>query len=47
MATKVAQMTKRELQEIIETTVQQRLLDLLGDPDEGLRLRKLVRVRLL
>ena len=40
-------MTKRELQEIIETTVEQKLLDLLGDPDEGLPLRKQVRDRLL
>ncbi len=47
MATKVAQMTKTELQEMIETTVEQKLLELLGDPDEGLRLKKLVRDRLL
>ena len=47
MAPKVAQMTKREIQEMIETTVEQKLLELLGDPDEGLRLKKLVRDRLL
>ena len=47
MATKVAQMTKRELQEMIETTVEQKLLELLGDPDEGLPLKKLVRDRLI
>ena len=47
MATKVAQMTKSELQEMIETTVEQKLLELLGDPDEDLHLRKLVRDRLL
>jgi hypothetical protein len=47
MATKVAQMTKSELQEMIETTVEQKLLELLGDPDEGLHLKKLVRDRLL
>ena len=46
MATKVAQMTKSELQEMIETTVEQKLLELLGDPDEGLPLKKLVRDRL-
>lgn len=46
MATKVAQMTKRELQEMIETTVEQKLLELLGDPDEGLHLKKQVRDRL-
>lgn len=47
MATKVAQMTKDELQEMIETAVEQKLLELLGDPDEGLRLKKQVRDRLL
>jgi len=47
MASKVAQMTKNELQEMIETTVEQKLLELLGDPDEGLHLRKLLRDRLL
>ena len=47
MATKVAQMTKSELQEMIETTVEQKLLELLGDPDEGSHLKKLVRERLL
>ena len=47
MASKVAQMTKNELQEMIETTVEQKLLELLGDPDEGLHLKKLLRDRLL
>jgi len=47
MATKVAQMTKNELQEMIETTVEQKLLELLGDPDEELHLKKVVRDRLL
>ena len=47
MATKVAQMTKGELQEMIGFTVEQKLLELLGDPDEDLHLKKLVRDRLL
>ena len=47
MASKVAQMTKNELQEMIETTVEQKLLELLGDPDEELHLKKVVRDRLL
>jgi len=47
MATKVAQMTKDELREMIETTVEKKLVELLGDPDEGLPLRKLIRDRLL
>ena len=47
MATKVAQMTKGELQEMIGSTVEQKLLELLGDPDEDLHLKKLVPDRLL
>ncbi|MGQ9500716.1 MAG: hypothetical protein ACUVSF_04425 [Anaerolineae bacterium] len=43
----VAQMTRDELREIIETAVEQKLLELLGDPDEGLPIRKAVRDRLL
>jgi hypothetical protein len=46
MAT-VAQMTKDELREMIETIIEQKLLELVGDPDEGLPLRKTVRNRLL
>jgi len=46
MAT-VAQMTKDELREMIETIVEQKLLELLGDPDEGLPIRKAIRDRLL
>ena len=47
MDTTVAQMTKDELREIIETTVERKLLELLGDPDEGLPIRKSVHERLL
>ena len=47
MATTVAHMTKSELREMIETIIEQKLLELLGDPDEGLPLRKSVRDRLL
>lgn len=47
MATTVAQMTKSELREMIETIIEQKLLELLGDPDEGLPSRKSVRDRLL
>ncbi|MFQ6115153.1 MAG: hypothetical protein ACE5NG_13925 [bacterium] len=43
----VAQMTKDELREMIETTIEQKLLELLGDPDEGLPIRKAIRDRLL
>ena len=40
MASKVSEMTATELKEMIETIVEQKLLELLGDPDEGLSLRK-------
>ncbi len=43
----VAQMTKEELREMIETIVEEKLLELLGDPDEGLLIRKTLRERLL
>ena len=44
---KVAEMTCEELKEMIENTVEQKLLDLLGDPDEGLTVRDEVRQRLI
>jgi hypothetical protein len=47
MGIKVAEMTKDDLREMIEKTVEEKLLELLGDPDEGLPIRKAVRDRLL
>ena len=47
MSVTVAQMSKEELKDIIAMTVEQKLLELLGDPDEGLEIRKSVRERLL
>lgn len=44
MAATVAKLTKHELKEIIESTVEQKLL---GDPDQGLVLKKTVKDRLL
>lgn len=46
MSVTVAQMSKDELKEMIEITVEQKLLELLGDPDEGLEIRKSVLDRL-
>jgi hypothetical protein len=43
----VAQMTKKELREMISTLIEQKLLELVGDPDEGLQIRKTLRDRLL
>jgi hypothetical protein len=47
MASTVAQMTREELREMIETSIEQKLLEILGDPDEGLEIRESVRDRLL
>ena len=47
MSTTIAQMTKEELQEMLEATIEQKLLEMLGDPDEGLELRDDIRERLL
>ena len=43
----VAQMTKKELREMISALIEQKLLELVGDPDEGLPIRKTLRDRLL
>lgn len=45
--TTVTKMTKEEFREMIETVIEEKLLELLGDPDEGLPIRKTVRDRLL
>ena len=47
MGTMLGQMTKDELREMIEATIEEKLVELLGDPDEGLPLRKRVHDRLL
>ncbi len=47
----VAQMTLSEFKEmleaVVETTVEQKLLEILGDPDEGLQIKEAVPDRLL
>ncbi len=47
MADTVAEMTKEELKELVEAAVEQKLFELLGDPDEGLELQEGVRERLV
>ena len=47
MTATVAQMTTGEVREMIEASVERKLLELLGDLDEGLPIRKAVRDRLL
>jgi hypothetical protein len=39
MSTTVARMTKDELEEIIGTVVERKLVELFGDPDHGLSLK--------
>ena len=43
----VAEMTKEEFCEMIEALVERKLLEVLGDPDEGLLIRKAISDRLL
>jgi len=40
-------MSKEELKEMIEAAIEQKLLEMFGDPDEGLELRASARERLL
>jgi len=46
MATTVGDMTTGELKAMIEAVIEQKLPELLGDPDEGLPVRKALRERL-
>ncbi len=46
MSTTVAQMTTDELKEMIESIIEQKLAELLADPDNGLVLRPEVEQRL-
>jgi len=43
----VGRRRKGNLREMIEPIIEQKLLELLGDPDEGLPLRETIRNRLL
>jgi hypothetical protein len=47
MTNTVAEMTRTELKEMIEMIIEQKLLEIFLDPDEGLALRESVRKRLL
>ena len=47
MARTVAEMTGEELRELVGAAVEQKIVELLGDPDAGFVLRKNVRKRLL
>jgi hypothetical protein len=47
MTISVNQISKDELREMIETSIEKKLLEMLGDPDEGLPIRKSMRDRLM
>lgn len=47
MSTTISEMSKQDLQELIEETVEKKLVELLGDPDEGFELQDEMRERLL
>ncbi len=47
MSVKVAEMKVTDLRELIDELIDERLEELLGDPDSGLELRPEVRARLL
>ena len=47
MSSTVVQISKKELTQVLSNVVEQKLLELLGDPDEGLELKASVRKRLI
>ncbi len=51
MTETVGQMTQEEFKKmigaVVESTIEQKLIEILGDPDEGLDIREAVRDRLL
>ncbi|MEX1138548.1 MAG: hypothetical protein WEF53_04290 [Bacteroidota bacterium] len=47
MSNTVAQMTQKELAQMLSNVVEQKLIEVLGDPDEGLVMKENVRKRLI
>jgi hypothetical protein len=47
MAETVAQMTIDEFRTMLDALIEQKLLEMLGDPDEGLEIRDSLRERLI
>jgi hypothetical protein len=47
MAETVGEMTKEELRVMIETSIERKLLEIFGDPDEGLQIVDSLRQQLL
>ena len=46
MSLTVAEMTKEELRELIEISIEQKLLEIFGDPEEELELKEAVQKQL-
>ena len=46
MSSTIAHMTKREFAQMLSTVVEQKLVELFGDPDDGLVLKETLRRRL-
>lgn len=47
MSREMIRIKKDELKELIKNAVEEKLIELLGDPDEGLRIKESFRKRLL
>jgi hypothetical protein len=47
MVMAIVQITREELQHMIDASVERKLIEILGNPDEGLTLKQSVRERLL
>ena len=47
MASTVIQVSKQELTQLISTTIEQKLVELFWDPDEGLSMKESMRSRLM
>jgi hypothetical protein len=46
MSVRVAELTTEELKQIVQEAVEQKLVEMFGDPDEGLELREEIKIRL-
>ena len=46
MSARVAELTVDELKQIVQEAMEQKLSEMLGDPDEGLELREEIKARL-
>jgi hypothetical protein len=47
MSSTIAHMTKKEFAQMLSTVVEQKLVELFGDPDDGLALKETLRRRLI